>query len=71
MSCVLNECASDVIVVGCSLCKQMGGTNASLASIHSYEENWYILNKLLEYNLDDYYTPDAWIGFSKYTYGRC
>ena len=49
----------------------MGGTNASLASIHSYEENWYIHGKLLEYNLDDYYTPDAWIGFSKYTYGGC
>ena len=47
----------------------MGGTNASLASIHSYEENWYIHAKVNEYNFDDYYNPDVWIGMNKYAYG--
>ena len=53
-----------------SLCKQSGGSSASLASIHSYEENWYIHRKVNEYNYDDYYNPDVWIGFYKVTWGK-
>lgn len=54
----------------CSLCQQSGGSSASLASVHSYEENWYIKEKVIEYNYDDFYDPDVWIGMSKYAYGK-
>ena len=48
----------------------MGGQNASLASIHSSSENYFIHAKVREYNIDEYYDPDVWIGMYKYTIGE-